>query len=147
MFHTHLFHSAATRRRCPPTSSVPLYRESVALLRLDRSPQARTPGELRSRLVPLAHGTSEALGSLERLLSRFHLDEGVASEELFGLGEWPSITVRFSPEYLIRQPSKLVAVRRHRATLPLPPVPRGMSPWRQRASPPVSCPPPSLSWP
>src|SRR5882724_11073178 len=123
MFHTHLFHSAATRRRCPPTSSVPLYRESVALLRLDRSPQARTPGELRSRLVPLAHGTSEALGPLERLLPRFHLDEGVASDELFGLGEWPSITVRFSP------------------------VPRGMSPGGQRASPPVSCPAPSLSWP
>jgi len=67
MFHTHLSHSAATEGGARLPLPYLYIAKSVALLRLDRSPQARTTGELRSRLVPLAHGTSEALGPLERL--------------------------------------------------------------------------------
>jgi hypothetical protein len=37
----------------------------------------------------LAHRIRETLASLERLLPRFHLDEGVAGDEFLGLGEWP----------------------------------------------------------
>lgn len=118
-----MFHNAFTSFRCHPKAvHACLFRTSISRKRCTaslgpKSSSSNNRANFDLGSCSLAHGIRETLGPLERLLPRFHLDEGVASDELFGLGEWPIDHGRFSPEYLIRQPSKLVAVRRHQATL------------------------------
>jgi len=53
------------------------------------------------------HGIGTALDPIDRLLQRLALPEPESGNQLFGLGECPSITIRFSPENLTRAPFEL----------------------------------------